>query len=635
MAHERPYGGRFAAVIASGLAAALLAAAYAPGLGGPFFLDDYFHLQPLLGTGVPVAQHWWAPLAGHAGPTGRPVAMLTFLANAAVHGEALWWWKLTNVVIHLLCGLLLAALAARLLAARALVPSPSQRLAGGAVALVWLLHPLHASTVLYTVQRMTELAALFMLAGMLLYLDGRRRYEHGLPGGGRRVAAAFLVCLPLALFSKEIGVLLPLLWLALEATVFAGSRALLRWPMLRLLYAGGAALAALAAALVLPDLLPRMIDAYEARPFTPLERLLTEARVLVVYGLQAFAPLPRLLGFLHDDLALSRGLLEPPSTLLAIVALGAGALAAFALRRRMPVVAFGLLWFLIGHALEGTLLPLELMFEHRNYLPSAGLLLAAAGLLARAPLTAPALGAVSAAMAVTFGAMTWAQAGNWASEERLYGYVLRHHPGSPWGRGLAAEWLSRQGRHDEAHRLLAGLDTSGAALHRTLIECRRGLALDAARLAALERALAGPLDGYAGRVLSTLGRLATAGGCPVEPAAFRGFLDRALTRPFATRRNLFELHLTRAHLRYRDGELDGAVADLETASRIRAGDPMPLLLAAEFLAEGGALDRAAAYYDRARAVAEDSGWDYGPVLAGTAELIRAAGGAGERGDNER
>ena len=81
------------------------------------------------------------------------------------------------------------------------------------------------------------------------------------------------------------------------------------------------------------------------------------------------------MGFYHDDFPISQGLLEPPSTLPAILGILALTLGAVLLRRRNPVVAFGILFFLIGHSMESTIIALELIYEHRNYVPSFGPLL--------------------------------------------------------------------------------------------------------------------------------------------------------------------------------------------------------------------------------------------------------------------
>ena len=44
-----------------------------------------------------------------------------------------------------------------------------------------------------------------------------------------------------------------------------------------------------------------------------------------------------------------------------------------ALRNRAPWVGFGIVWFFSCHLLESTIIPLELVFEHRNYLAILGL----------------------------------------------------------------------------------------------------------------------------------------------------------------------------------------------------------------------------------------------------------------------
>ena len=89
--------------------------------------------------------------------------------------------------------------------------------------------------------------------------------------------------------------------------------------------------------------------------------------------------LPRLeaLGLYHDDIAISTGWLTPWTTLPALLGLAALIWLAWRLRKRAPMVSFGITWFFVGHALESTVLPLELAHEHLNYLPLFGLLLAA------------------------------------------------------------------------------------------------------------------------------------------------------------------------------------------------------------------------------------------------------------------
>src|SRR5690606_18751837 len=58
----------------------------------------------------------------------------------------------------------------------------------------------------------------------------------------------------------------------------------------------------------------------------------------------------------------------------------------FVQRPRRPLFCLGILWFFGGHLMTGTVLPLELVYEHRNYFPAAGLLLVLASLLVLEPL---------------------------------------------------------------------------------------------------------------------------------------------------------------------------------------------------------------------------------------------------------
>jgi tetratricopeptide (TPR) repeat protein len=96
---------------------------------------------------------------------------------------------------------------------------------------------------------------------------------------------------------------------------------------------------------------------------------LTEPRIIVNYLSQIFYPLPNRLSIQHDIL-ISTSLFKPwttlPSIALILLLIGSGVSQV----RKRPVVAFGILFFFLNHLIESTVIPLELIFEHRNYLPS-------------------------------------------------------------------------------------------------------------------------------------------------------------------------------------------------------------------------------------------------------------------------
>jgi hypothetical protein len=131
---------------------------------------------------------------------------------------------------------------------------------------------------------------------------------------------------------------------------------------------------------LLPDLLKP--ETWATRDFTLGTRLLSEARIVTDYIGWTLLPTPGELSFYHDDFRVSTGLLAPWTTLGSIVFL-IGLLALLPwLRRRGPLAALGIALFLGCHLLTGTVLPLELICEHRNYFASFGLLLAIVPLLA-------------------------------------------------------------------------------------------------------------------------------------------------------------------------------------------------------------------------------------------------------------
>ena len=83
---------------------------------------------------------------------------------------------------------------------------------------------------------------------------------------------------------------------------------------------------------------------------------------------------------------LSRGFCNSASVVVAITMLAsfawlAATIAALVWRRRYPWFALAVLWFLAGHIIESTVVPLELYFEHRNYLPIVGPIIALAAFL--------------------------------------------------------------------------------------------------------------------------------------------------------------------------------------------------------------------------------------------------------------
>lgn len=421
---------------------------YWPGLHGPYVLDDGENilLNPSVALTEFTGDSVLAALTGNdSGPLKRPVAALSFALNHYFNDGfyPAFAFKATNLAIHLINTCLIYLLCLKLLGTPRLAPqlddNKIQRIAIFAAAL-WALHPIQLTNILYVVQRMNSLSALFVLAGLILFVHGRTQLGSVKTRGIALMAGGTLGGMTLGLASKENAALLPLFTLVIEYCFFQ-----FRVPdrrsqkLLTLFYLTLAVfpVVSFAAWLVLhPDFIS---GSYIARHFSVFERVLTETRILWFYIGLILLPTGSRLGLFHDDVVLSTGLFAPVTTLFA----AAGILFAFGLgmarARQYPLIAFAVLWFLAGHAIESGVLGLELAYEHRNYLPSYGVILAVAyGLTVSTRNKYLASPLMLAAILLTFSFVTWNRASTWSDINSLAEYTVRSHPASPRANDFAA-----------------------------------------------------------------------------------------------------------------------------------------------------------------------------------------------------
>lgn len=409
----------------------LTALVFWPGLHGDFLFDDYpnivtntrVHLQALDWPGIKKALMGYEP-----GSIGRPLATLSFALDYYAAGKAPYLYKLTSLGVHLLNAALVYLLVSRLLR----LPQAGRwsRFAPLALALLWAVHPLQVSTVLYVVQRMEMLALTFVLLGLLAYLHARTATQ------GEKAQWCWLlasgVLAGLGLLSKETAALFPCYTLALELTLLGFGGPPLTSKLLRWGYALGLALALV---VFIGWVLPRYLapHAFDSRDFTVGQRLLTQLRVLPMYIGQILLPLPRSMTFYYDNYPISTGLLSPATTLLGGLLMAALLGAAVMLRKRMPVFALGILWFFAAHLLTSNVFNLELVFEHRNYFAVLGILLAVADLIRRipAPQGSPAKALVVSAIILAFGGMATIRAAVWGDPLHFATDLVAQNPGSP------------------------------------------------------------------------------------------------------------------------------------------------------------------------------------------------------------
>jgi hypothetical protein len=414
---------------------------YVPGLSGDYMFDDMSNLlhNPELNIeSLDMESLQGAVFSSNSGKLRRPVSMLSFTLNRYFFGIAPYSHKVINLIIHLLTGIGLYLLSRLVMRSYRLYRHPelsdnTLKWLPLVVAGLWLVHPLNLTPVLYIVQRMTSLAALFTVLGLCLYMTGRLRLLDG-KSGLPLILTGLVLFGGLAVFSKESGALLPLYMLVLELTLFR-FRSKQGKPELPVI--GFFAIAvALPAGLVLLYLVSNpgfITGGYAYRHFNLEERLLTEGRILIFYLKSILIPSISELGLFHDDIAISHGLFDPPATLYSLMALGGMLLGALLLLGKQPLVSLGILWFFTGHLMESTIIGLELVHEHRNYLADYGIILAIAALVAQLPLRrlGPVIRiATPAIFLLLFSYTTWVRATQWSDVVSQAVYEARHHPQS-------------------------------------------------------------------------------------------------------------------------------------------------------------------------------------------------------------
>ena len=102
---------------------------YHPGLSGDFLFDDFGNL-PAIGATGPVdnwTAFWRYITSGDADPTGRPLTLLTFLIDARDWPASPYPFKVTNLILHLINGVLLAGVLWKLGRALSVPFNPSSR----------------------------------------------------------------------------------------------------------------------------------------------------------------------------------------------------------------------------------------------------------------------------------------------------------------------------------------------------------------------------------------------------------------------------------------------------------------------------------------------------------------------------
>jgi len=563
---------------------------YWQALGGPMVLDDYPNLHQYFTDTVNTE-------SGKRGLLGRPLSFLTFDISYALFGDNIRAWKAVNLALHIACGLIIFVLVLQLYTVVVQRCTKSAVYFAAIVTSLWLLHPLHVSTVLYLVQRMAQLSAFFVLAGLLFYTISRMRELEGRQGI-LWLRAGFLSCVVLAVLSKENGILLPAFALLVETCFFKFSGGKTARNGLLVLFGVSLVIPYIAGIIYLFYFSDMLTQGYVGREFSLMERVLTQSRVIMLYLFQLMIPDYTNMTFFYDNIRISDNLVEPITTLLSIVSVLVLLLTGWLSSLRFPVLGFGIFFFFTAHLVESTILPLELMFEHRNYIASLGIIIAAcaaADIIAKSVRIRKVLAAM--AIAIMFVSLSL-RAHTWSSETELYNFVYQQRPGSQRINAILAEELTRRKQYEQALTLLEHRNEAGPVLQKLYIKCKKNNVLSRADLNKGKDSITSPINDYVLSGIIALANLGIDEKCRFSIEEFTALLYKAANTTAKTMRDQQKIWIYYAHF-LRKSDNYSAYLALERAYELYENNPVPLLLAAEWSLQDKRYQAATEYHDRA------------------------------------
>lgn len=298
--------------------------------------------------------------------TQRPLASLSFGLNYYFNGLDVGGYHVVNFLIHYLSSIFLFLFIYNTLKLPLIqnryrnIEYPMALLA----TFFWALHPIQVTSVTYIVQRMASMSGMFYILSMYAYLKART-------SNNASISIVFFIGSLLAglcaIMSKQNAVMLPVCIIVFDLLLIHGASKdnlkkffkIFSLPILLLFIIG----------LIYLLFISHVLESYAVRDFTMAERILTEPRVILFYLSLLLYPINARLAFLHG-IDISHSLLTPWTTIPSILLLFLMVGVAITQARKRPLLSFCLLFFFLNHLIEGSILPLELIYEHRNYIPS-------------------------------------------------------------------------------------------------------------------------------------------------------------------------------------------------------------------------------------------------------------------------
>lgn len=406
----------------------------------------------------------------------RAFGIISFQLNYFFGGWNVIWFHVTNLSIHIAAALTLSYLLNLLLKTPYAIKAAGKELLLGPlpfmVALIFTVHPVQTQAVTYIVQRFTSLATLLYLVAIVLYLRMRLvqvvscRYN-----SFESIAClgSFLFVSLLAFLTKEITYTLPLAIILIELLFFdfslqkmvqigAGSLALTTIVIFGYLGIGHSFDSVIA---VLDE--TTRVQTITSRT----DYLFTQFQVVMTYIRLILCPVNQRLDY---DYTLAHSFIEWKviSSFLVIVFLVVAAvwltIKSRSTHPQLRFVGFGILWFFLTLSVESSFLPIiDLIFEHRVYLPSVGAITAlTAGVLTvwnRDEQAHKKLCIVVIFVVILLGIATWNRNSVWHSATSLWEDAVSKSPNSARGwNNLGSAYIKEKAAHQALKALTRSIE---------------------------------------------------------------------------------------------------------------------------------------------------------------------------------
>jgi Tfp pilus assembly protein PilF len=331
-------------------------------------------------------------------PSGaRWFGLLTFSLNYLAGGLNPVGYHVVNISIHILTALSVY------LFVRLTFRTPYFKNFKGAVisdgglalacALLFIAHPIQTQAITYIVQRFASLATLLFLLSLNCYILARlsvknnsststgTTYLHNLKSINLYITAIFFAVLSLK--TKENAVTLPVIVVLYDVMFISSLSALLAAIRKQWRIAVSLTVAALAVLVFITNTygLRALFDTFKAtNEISRYDYLITQFRVIVTYLRLLFVPIGQTID--HHYKVYSNVFAPEIMASLALIAL-LMATAVYLYKTSgdgspyLRLVSFGIFWFFITLSIESSIIPIiDVMFEHRLYLPGIGVILA-------------------------------------------------------------------------------------------------------------------------------------------------------------------------------------------------------------------------------------------------------------------